>query len=259
MSAGSLAPRSRLLPKYNRRPVSDEWCGRSSRSSRSTCSRSRFPPRRSPCATGYDDGVLGCGAGAGQCRSGPGQSSVRPAISRPCPKPRNGSCPDDAAGSAGAAGRSRAISRRFLARLRCGSAVESSSAGGLRVGSARWNLALIQRSASIWRSIVSRATWCPRRGQAQGQSVGEDRARGARRHRALRPHRCRAGRRPALVERSLHGRARRPALRARHLRHEGLHRLALALVPEMLARPLKRPIHCASPMTKRSAAWACRT
>ncbi len=43
-----------------------------------------------------------------------------------------------------------------------------------------------------------------------------------RRHRALGPYRRRAGRWPALDQRSLHAhRARGPPLRPRHLRHEG--------------------------------------
>ena len=65
----------------------------------------------------------------------------------------------------------------------------------------------------------------------------------AGRRRALGPHRRGAARRPGLDQRPLRAdRARRPALRPRHLRHEGLLRLALALVPEMLAAGLKRPI-----------------
>ena len=69
----------------------------------------------------------------------------------------------------------------------------------------------------------------------------------ARRHRAVRPHRRRAGGQPGLGHRSLRaGRARRQALRPRHLRHEGLSRLrARSGARSLKARKLKVPFHLA--------------
>ena len=63
------------------------------------------------------------------------------------------------------------------------------------------------------------------RGGQEDQSLRHHRAGHRGRHRALGPHRRRAGRRPGLDQRSLRADgARRPALRPRHLRHEGLPR-----------------------------------
>ena len=73
----------------------------------------------------------------------------------------------------------------------------------------------------------------PRRRGAQGEPLRHHRAQGPQRHRLVRPHRRRAGRRSDLGERPVRAaRSRRQAVRPRHRRHEG--------VPGRRARPRPR-------------------
>ena len=128
----------------------------------------------------------------------------------------------------------------------------------------RHHLAQLQPRADPVHPGLSRRVRRPehagaQRRRHQGQPVRHDRARGRGRHRAVGPHRRRAGRRPALGHRSLDPdrEARRQSLRPRHLRHEGLHRRRAQPRAGLPEAPRSR-CRCTSPSatTRRSAASA---
>jgi len=112
------------------------------------------------------------------------------------------------------------------------------------------NLALIEWVRRYLTAVRHRVDADVRRRRTQGQPVrdaaGARRQFDARRHRAVRPHRRGAGRRPAVGHGSVHGRGQgRAPVRPRRHRHEEFLRGRLAFIPEFLRRGLAKPLHFA--------------